>query len=294
WLLQVLFIFKKIAMQANKFLFSQYNQTNTFISIGLLLLRIYLGYSMLSAGFSKLPVPEWMVDQVTEMGLPFPILFAHLACISEFLGGVLIILGLFTRPWSILVAITMGMAAFVYHNVPIITQMHVAQDIFWMAVCIAFTGAGKYSLDSLAESSSLKVGKIPFKSIAIGIFSILFLLTLYLDFVKVRKEVPAPTIESMSLAGSFNDWSLEKNVMESMGDSTYQITTYINQGGPFEFKFAANKDWSLNMGGEEKHTVFPFNGVGEIGIQSNIKGMVPEAGEYLFTLDLKDLSYSVE
>ena len=76
-------------------------------SIGLLGMRLYFGISMAIAGFDKLPVPDWMVEQVADLNFPLPTFFAFVACFSEFLGGIFTILGLFTRPAAFFICITM-------------------------------------------------------------------------------------------------------------------------------------------------------------------------------------------
>ena len=49
--------------------------------------RLYGGYTIASAGLDKLPVPDWMVDQVAQVGFPAVSFFALVACLTEFAGG---------------------------------------------------------------------------------------------------------------------------------------------------------------------------------------------------------------
>ncbi len=56
------------------------------------------------------------VEGVANMGFPLPIVFAWAAALSEFAGGILIALGLFTRWAAVSAAATMFVAAFVRHR----------------------------------------------------------------------------------------------------------------------------------------------------------------------------------
>jgi len=281
-------------MNWQQLLFSE-NKFGNISSIGLLGMRLYFGISMASAGFDKLPVPVWMVDQVTDLNFPFPAFFAALACYSEFLGGILIVLGLFTRPAAFFISITMGVAAFVHHGATPFLQIHVAQDLFWMGFCLAFAGAGKFGLDFLSTKKEFKLMGLDYTKLFGLIGGMLLLISFYRGFIvepRVQSEDPI-IIHQVSLAGSFNDWNLESNFLEPIGDSLYVTEINLQQGGPIEFKFAANKSWDLNLGDEDINETFPIKGQGEIGIQNNIKGNIPKAGRYRFKVDLNDLTYEV-
>jgi putative oxidoreductase len=282
-------------MNLGKFLFSKQNMPTTAASIGLLLMRLYFGISMASAGYDKVPVPDWMIEQVIELSFPFPSFFAFLACFSEFAGGILIIFGLLTRPAAIFIAITMGVAAFVHHGATPFLQIHVAQDLFWMAVCLAFTGAGKFSIDGLSQKENFKIGFLNFSKIAAIGLGLVMCFTVGKQIFNEPRDPEEPTIiESVSLVGTFNEWDLGKNLMESKGDSIYELDLKLVESGPIAFKFAANQSWRLNMGASNDETTsFPIEGTGKIGVQTNIKGIIPKAGNYIFKLDLKNLSYKV-
>lgn len=49
------------------------------------------------------------------LGIPFPQMSAYLAAGSEFFGGILLILGLFTRVAALFLLVTMGVAIFKVH-----------------------------------------------------------------------------------------------------------------------------------------------------------------------------------
>ncbi|MCC6137718.1 MAG: DoxX family protein, partial [Bdellovibrionaceae bacterium] len=84
--------------------------------IGLLIFRIFIGLSMaLVHGFTKLPPNDDLVSGVAAIGFPIPVVFAWMAALSEFVGGLFIASGLFTRYAALFLGFTMSVAAFVVH-----------------------------------------------------------------------------------------------------------------------------------------------------------------------------------
>ncbi|WP_341206054.1 DoxX family protein [uncultured Psychrosphaera sp.] len=85
-----------------------------------LLLRLYLAPIFIQAGWNKLAnfdsTVQWFGNAQWGLGLPFPELLAALAAGSEFIGGWLLLLGLFTRLTAIPLMITMLVAAFGVHG----------------------------------------------------------------------------------------------------------------------------------------------------------------------------------
>ena len=57
-----------------------------------------------------------MVEGVAKLGFPMPTAFAWAAALAEFVGGLLVALGLFTRVGAALSAFTMFVAAFLRHH----------------------------------------------------------------------------------------------------------------------------------------------------------------------------------
>src|SRR3954466_5527719 len=84
----------------------------------LLLLRLWLGYSMITGGQSVLTIfstdreffQNWFGH---DLGFPAPLLMAFLAKGTEFAGGILVCFGLFTRVSSSLIAFDMLIATLV-------------------------------------------------------------------------------------------------------------------------------------------------------------------------------------
>lgn len=94
------------------------------------------------------PVPEWFSSFMTsEIAL-------ITAIITELLGGALISLGLLTRPFALLLALTMLTAAFSVHaNDPLFAVGGPSKEmaLLYLVPClvILLVGAGKYSVDRI-------------------------------------------------------------------------------------------------------------------------------------------------
>lgn len=107
-------------------------QLSKFDGIPSLLIRLYLAPIFIIAGYSKLQlgnpdisglaalsadpnIINWFGNTEWGLGLPFPTLLANLAAWTEFLGGWLLLVGLFTRLISIPLMFTMFIAATSVH-----------------------------------------------------------------------------------------------------------------------------------------------------------------------------------
>ena len=97
------------------------NGTGTILGdAALAVMRLGIGLMMaFGHGMSKVfqpghfGPPEQFVQGVAKMGFPAPTLFAWLSALAEFLGGLLIAMGLLTRPAAAVLAFNMCVAAFV-------------------------------------------------------------------------------------------------------------------------------------------------------------------------------------
>ena len=84
---------------------------------------------------------------VTDLGFQYPEYFAWGAALSEFVGGILIVLGFATRIAAFFVLTTMGVAIFVHHAADPFAAKELACAYATMAGCLMMTGAGKVSID---------------------------------------------------------------------------------------------------------------------------------------------------
>ncbi len=117
---------------------------------GLLILRLFTGLFMaFGHGIGKMPPSNGMIEGVGNMGFPVPHLFAWMAGLSEFVGGILIALGIFTRPAALFWICTMATAAFVRHAADPFGTKEKALLYLTIGVCLLLTGGGKYSLEKL-------------------------------------------------------------------------------------------------------------------------------------------------
>jgi len=139
----------------SKYTLVTYNKSKIW-DIALLILRIWLGYRLITASFSSITgilssekerifFRKWFGD---ELHFPMPLLMAFLAKGSELAGGIFLIAGLFTRPAASIVAFTMIVAtlsANLGENFVIDGGFTISYTLFAMIFII--WGAGKYSLD---------------------------------------------------------------------------------------------------------------------------------------------------
>ena len=121
--------------------------------VAFLVLRFFVGLALCTV-FEKLfprngvwGPQEWFITDVARMGFPFPKLFSWTAVLIEFVGGILLMLGLYTRPAAILNMVLTGVAAFIYHGGDILKPGLLAFFFMIMCISIALNGAGKYSID---------------------------------------------------------------------------------------------------------------------------------------------------
>ena len=150
-------------MTFRSFLFGS-GETSQATDTGLLILRLGVGLTMAFAhGLGKIPPSQGFIDgAVGGMGLPAPALFAWLAALSEFLGGLLIAVGLLTRPAAVFLAATMAVAFFVTHGGALTGDNSGEMAFIYLvaAVALAFTGAGRFSLDATVSRRTAPYARV--------------------------------------------------------------------------------------------------------------------------------------
>lgn len=122
----------------------------------LLLARILLVVLFVLFGYFKLTDFNGTVAEMAGIGLPIPTVAAIVAVILEFFVGIAVLIGFFTRPLALLLAVyTLAIALIGHHYWTMSGPAHMANMInFYKNVSIVggflllcLTGPGKYSID---------------------------------------------------------------------------------------------------------------------------------------------------
>lgn len=122
--------------------------------LGLLALRVGAGVTMaFGHGLGKIP-PGDHVENVSGLGLPMPELFAWASGIAEFVCALLVVVGLFTRPAALILAINMAVAFSLAHGGRAFADGEMAFLYLLIAVTFMLTGAGRLSIDRMLRPGS--------------------------------------------------------------------------------------------------------------------------------------------
>lgn len=132
-----------------KLLIKSTPEDNFYSEIGHTVLRVFAGLTMaFGHGLGKIPPHEGFVAAVGKLGFPLPSLFAWSAGLAEFLGGILIAIGLVTRPASFMLFITMMVAAFGQHAADPFAKKEMALLYGAISFYFMLRGSGKLSIDN--------------------------------------------------------------------------------------------------------------------------------------------------
>jgi putative oxidoreductase len=131
-------------------------------SLGLLLLRLFTGVAMMNFGWGKIQAPfSWMGPDATV-----PALLQALAALSEFGGGLALVLGLLTPLAMLGMACTMAYAAYFHisNGDPFVGpggSWSPAGLYFTLSVAFLLLGPGRFSLDALLFRPRAQPGTEP-------------------------------------------------------------------------------------------------------------------------------------
>ena len=136
----------------------------------LLFVRLWLGRTMIRGGqsilrfFSDQELRDFFENWFgNEMGFPAPLFMAFIAKGTEFLGGILVCLGMFTRISSALLAIVMLVATLAANVDYQGTDGFIRPDglvtisSFLFATLLIFLGPGKFSFDYLVFRNKYRI-----------------------------------------------------------------------------------------------------------------------------------------
>jgi len=147
-------------MRAKHWIFGRGTTGTPAADAGLALLRICGGLLLAFLhGIGKVPPQEGFVGRVGGMGFPAPLLFAWLAAIAEFAGGILIAIGLLTRPISLLVFLHFVVVVFVAHAGDPLGDRELPILFGVIALALALIGPGRYSADAWLGRSGAARGR---------------------------------------------------------------------------------------------------------------------------------------
>jgi putative oxidoreductase len=122
-------------------------------ALGLLIIRIIVGAALMFHGWGKIQTPfSWMPPDA-----PVPGFLQFLAALSEFGGGLALIIGLLTPVAAFGIFCTMAFAVFAVHvksGHPFVAttggpSYELAAAYLGAALLVIFAGPGKFSLDSV-------------------------------------------------------------------------------------------------------------------------------------------------
>lgn len=124
--------------------------------MGLLVLRVALGVIFIYHGYPKLVHANPDMHQFfVNHGLPA--YFVGVSGVLECFGGLLVLIGLFTRPAALLLAIEMGVAIWKVHSghgIMVVKDYELPLVIGAACFALATVGAGAISLDHLVFGES--------------------------------------------------------------------------------------------------------------------------------------------
>jgi len=123
----------------------------------LLFVRLYWGWQFAETGWGKLHNQAKVVEFFTSLNIPFPAFNAHFVSGLEFFGGILLILGLFSRPIALLLAGSMFVAFWTAERDAFLAIFSDSEKFYKAdaysflaaAVLILAFGPGRFSLDEL-------------------------------------------------------------------------------------------------------------------------------------------------
>ncbi len=121
----------------------------------LLAVRLYWGWQFAQNGWAKMHHLSKITEYFTSLGVPFPAFNAPFVSGVEFLGGILLILGLCARPVALILAIDMFVAFWTADRAALLSIFRDPSTFYtadpytflFASLLILIFGAGFFSLD---------------------------------------------------------------------------------------------------------------------------------------------------
>ncbi len=114
--------------------------------VGLLLLRLTLGFVFIISGWGKLTGIDNVITMFDGMGFPVAAFWAYLVATIEFVGGIAVVLGVYTKVFSTLLAFIMVVALLVVHTKMPLNTAFLPLVLFGGAMALMGVGGGKFRL----------------------------------------------------------------------------------------------------------------------------------------------------
>lgn len=120
---------------------------------GILLIRLGLGAIFIKHGYGKLLGGHsswlWLGKQMALIGITgWPVFWGFCAMLAEFVGGSLVLVGLFMRPAALSIACVMFLAVIHHlHQHDSFGVLSHPLSLLFVFIGLMFMGAGRYSLD---------------------------------------------------------------------------------------------------------------------------------------------------
>lgn len=114
------------------------------------LLRVAAGALLATHGYGKILDPFGMTSMVEHLGFYPGVFWSPLLAATEFFGGILIAIGLFTRPAAFAAMIVLAVTAHFHGIVRSEGLAGAEKSILWMLVMLFFVirGANRHSVDA--------------------------------------------------------------------------------------------------------------------------------------------------
>ena len=135
-------------------------------SLVLLAMRLFWGYGFFQSGWGKLHNVSSTSEFFTSLGIPLATFNVYLVGVIEMIGGILLILGLFSRIAVIPLIVVMVTAYFTAHSASVshlltdsneVTQQAPFNYLLTCIIIFAF-GAGRISIDYILKRCCCKSG----------------------------------------------------------------------------------------------------------------------------------------
>jgi uncharacterized membrane protein YphA (DoxX/SURF4 family) len=237
-----------------QFFFGSTFTGNKAFNIAWLLFRFYIGFTIaIGAGWPKmneLSAPGWFVKQVSEIGFTFPSpeFWAAMASWGEFVGGLCIAIGFFTRFSALQLAFQFFVVSFIWYDNPMpMLGMYYQQLLFWCFVVIMFAGSGKYAVDEwIMKRKTIRPQTASFAPAA--------MMLLFITTSSFNTKNDEPIIVAADLMGLTGNWkgTLTYKDYTSGGQESIAVNIAVRKKAERSWTLRFNYSQEPNAGTTEK------------------------------------------